>query len=64
MNRFKRYHRYFCRAIVAMVWLFIMAFVLWGIFEYKDVQIALGIVTGSFVTIVIVVYIWINAFRE
>ena len=64
MNRFKRYHRYFCRAIVAVVFLFLMAFVIWGIFEYQDVRLAFGLITGLLVTIVIVCHIWITAFME
>ena len=64
MNRFKRYHRYFCRAVVALFTLACMAFIIWGIFEYKDLQMLIGLAVGTVTAIITVEHIWINAFRE
>jgi inner membrane protein involved in colicin E2 resistance len=62
MNRFKRYHRYFCRAILSVVYLSAMAFVLWGVFEHEDVRLIIGSIVGSVVTLIAVEHICDTAF--
>jgi hypothetical protein len=41
-----------------------MAFIIWGIFEYKDLQMLIGLAVGTVTAIITVEHIWINAFRE
>ena len=64
MKRLNRYYRYFCRALVALFWIFLMVWILNAIFADGILLFLVSAIGVVFVTTLVITHICERAFRQ